>query len=1231
MVNLKTCPSVTQWQEVLGRPVVGEELDSLTAHLEACEPCTRTMDNLLGDDSMAAALRSHCADDTTPLPQINALIARLRDLRNIDVGRTEPPVAAISANAPAGPAPTYNFLAAARGPNELGWLGSFRILKELGAGGMGMVFLAEDPMLERRVALKVMRPELAKPEQKQRFLREARAAAKVKHDHVVTIYQVGVEGDVPFLAMDLLEGESLDDWLKRGQKASPAVVCRIGREVAEGLAAAHGQGLIHRDIKPGNLWLENLPGEPGASPTRWRVKILDFGLARATQGQEQLTSQGVIVGTPAYASPEQFRGEPEVRSDLFSLGAVLYRLCTGRMPFKGTDVLSIVASVSLDTPMAIREINPDVPPALADLVKQLLAKEPKDRPASARAVADRLAAVERDLSQSSRFSEPSRTLEPSQASELTQAASLPLGSGHIPTARRRSAVVLALAACFAVLLGGIIYVQTDNGTFEIKTFDPNVKVTVEQDGKHIGILDEKSQQQLSVRAGKYTLKLVGGDREDLELIVEQGVDPVTLKRGQKVIATVQRRERPMVAKSSFPPLDPVWVDKVQKMPPKHQAQEVAAELKRRNPKFDSKISPSIIMDDAVFEFGFISDFVTDITPLQVLRQLGGVLCMGSELGKGALADLSPLQGLKLTYLLCANTRVADLTPLKGMPLEDLNCNGTNIKDLTPLKGMPLKRLGIGWTAVADVTPLAGMPLLTELMCGGAKITDLSPLRGAPLKYLHCDFEPDRDAAVLRSIRSLIAINGARTDEFWKQHRLSPFPPLDSAWVKKVQSLPPAEQVKEVAAELQRRNPGFDGKVTHGIFNGAVIVLSLQADHVTDITPVRVLSALTALHVYGSVPGKGRLRDLSPLKGMRLTNFMCDSTEVDDLTPLRGMQLTYLFCSRSRVSNLSTLEGMPLQCLFCSTTKVSDLSPLKGLPLSNLDCSETPVRDLSPLRGLPLSFLNISDTGVADLAPLADSRKLGILDCHDTKVRDLSPLRGQPLLYTVRIHASQVDDLTPLKDTPLGLLTCDFKPERDTQVLRSIKSLETINGRPAKDVLDGLVKPIPPLLVAWLTKVQSLPAEEQVKEVTAELKRRNPGFDDAVKPTIENGKVTELEIVTSALTDISPVKALADLRSLACFCHAPMGTGKLADLKPLQGMRLKFLNCERQRIADLSPLKGMPIEQLYCSHTRVEDLGPVKDLPLVSLGVAGTRVADLSPLRGTRVQNLSVAGTPVRDL
>jgi WD40 repeat protein len=314
------------------------------------------------------------------------------------------------------------------------------LLRVLGAGGMGVVFQAEDPQLQRLVALKAILPNQGASESaRERFLREARAAAAIKHDHIVTIYQVGEDGGTPFLAMEFLEGESLEDRLRREGRLPVAEVLRIGREVAEGLAAAHERDLIHRDIKPANIWLESpTPLAPaGRGRKGGRAKILDFGLARAMGTASHLTQEGTIVGTPAYMAPEQTtKQRVDARCDLFSLGCVLYRAATGKMPFEGADLISLVMAVATAEPKPPRDLNPELPSAVCDLIGQLLAKLPAERPASARAVVQAIQAIEQDQT------------------EVLQPGRLPGAQGHAP-AGPRSRRRLWLAAVAAVLLGAV--------------------------------------------------------------------------------------------------------------------------------------------------------------------------------------------------------------------------------------------------------------------------------------------------------------------------------------------------------------------------------------------------------------------------------------------------------------------------------------------------------------------------------------------------------------------------------------------------------------------------------------------------------------------------------------------------------------------------------------------------------------------------------------------------------
>ena len=280
------------------------------------------------------------------------------------------------------------FLQPSPRPDSLGRIGHYEVLELLGKGGFGIVFRAFDDVLQRVVALKVLAPAIAatSPARK-RFLREARSSAQVRHENVVQVYAVE-EQPLPYLVMEFIPGETLQQRLDRTGPLEALDIVRLGRQIAEGLAAAHATGLIHRDIKPGNVLIEG---------GHERVRITDFGLARAAD-DASLTQSGVLAGTPMYMAPEQAKGETlDHRADLFSLGSVLYTVATGRPPFRAATIFAVLKRVGDDTPRPIRELIPEIPQRLANVIAKLHAKKPEDRFQSAREVADVLAEYETQL------------------------------------------------------------------------------------------------------------------------------------------------------------------------------------------------------------------------------------------------------------------------------------------------------------------------------------------------------------------------------------------------------------------------------------------------------------------------------------------------------------------------------------------------------------------------------------------------------------------------------------------------------------------------------------------------------------------------------------------------------------------------------------------------------------------------------------------------------------------
>jgi serine/threonine protein kinase len=289
------------------------------------------------------------------------------------------------------PKESFSFLSAPTAPDELGMIGPYHVLQCIGRGGMGIVFQGFDPKLRRVVAIKVLAPAVAvSPIARKRFEREARSAAAVNHPNVVVIHAVDETHNPPYLVMEFVNGKDLGAKIRTQGMLSIREILRIGAQMAKALAAAHKQGLVHRDLKPANVLLEN-----GVE----RVKVTDFGLARTVDDQS-LTRYGDLTGTPEFMSPEQATpGAPvDCRSDLFSLGSVLYTMCTGSPPFRGDHPLTTMKKICENTQQPIQLKNPDAPEWLCAIVDRLLAKSPADRYQTATEVANvlqnRLAALQ---------------------------------------------------------------------------------------------------------------------------------------------------------------------------------------------------------------------------------------------------------------------------------------------------------------------------------------------------------------------------------------------------------------------------------------------------------------------------------------------------------------------------------------------------------------------------------------------------------------------------------------------------------------------------------------------------------------------------------------------------------------------------------------------------------------------------------------------------------------------
>jgi|GEM_PF-3543250 len=370
MVDHLACPQASRLSALLDATNPARDL---LDHLARCRQCQNALECIAVGES--GWLRSPPARDTAESPHhLMQVLSALKQFPTAADLLTVPPEDL-----------SLDFLAPTDHPEALGAIGPYPVLEVVGRGGMGVVFRALDRALNRIIAVKVLAPQwAANGTARQRFLREARAAAAVAHEHVVNIHAVDESNGLTYLVMEYVPGMSLQERIDRDGPLDAKDIARIALQVAEGLAAAHAQGLVHRDVKPANILLENGVG---------RARLSDFGLARAVDDASS-TQHGTITGTPDYMAPEQAAAQVvDHRADLYSLGSVIYAMSTGRPPFRAPTALGVLHLTATAAPLPIRAVNPDIPPDLEAVALRLLAKSPADRIPTAEAVAAELRAV----------------------------------------------------------------------------------------------------------------------------------------------------------------------------------------------------------------------------------------------------------------------------------------------------------------------------------------------------------------------------------------------------------------------------------------------------------------------------------------------------------------------------------------------------------------------------------------------------------------------------------------------------------------------------------------------------------------------------------------------------------------------------------------------------------------------------------------------------------------------
>lgn len=396
---MKKCPSNEELVELLGGSLGPGRTAEVRAHVSGCDRCQDRLDRLTDSDTLEQWRSSTGPTAGTPDPEgdgpaLARLIAALRasppaavpDFQAAAEGRDDEDVATETdpSSRVEGPAAVdwRPVLGPPARPGDLGTLGPYLVEAELGHGGMGIVLRAFDPALGRRVAIKLLRPDLADTRARRRLVLEARIAAKFRHDHLIDVYAVvDPPGGLPYLVMEYLAGPTLGRLIEPGIGMDFRRAAELVAQASDGLAAAHGAGLIHRDIKPDNIMID---------PDTGRARLMDFGLARDVSGGENLTREDVLAGTPTHMSPEHARGlPPDRQSDVYSLGVTLYECLTGEVPFRGAPHM-VIRQVCEDEPRPPRRLNDRIPRDLETVCQKAMAREPSARYATARELGDDL-------------------------------------------------------------------------------------------------------------------------------------------------------------------------------------------------------------------------------------------------------------------------------------------------------------------------------------------------------------------------------------------------------------------------------------------------------------------------------------------------------------------------------------------------------------------------------------------------------------------------------------------------------------------------------------------------------------------------------------------------------------------------------------------------------------------------------------------------------------------------
>ncbi|MBE7466493.1 MAG: protein kinase [Planctomycetes bacterium] len=1063
------------------------------------------------------------------------------------------------------------------------FIGDYELLAKLGEGGMGAVYKARQRHLDRIIALKVLAPALAgHADYIQRFMREARATARLNHPHIISGIDVGCVDGHYFFAMELVEGETLRQRIEREGPLPEREVMRIGAAIASALAHAHLNGLVHRDVKPDNILIDTT-GTP---------KLADLGLSKGTVDEDaSLTKSGFAVGTPNYMSPEQVEGRRDVdgRADAYALGCTLYHAATGRPPFQGPSAAVVMVmhlKERMEHPQALRE---DLSDECCALLGRLCELDREQRYANLADAAEDMEALSQGLA-------PQR---------LQGAVALPFkpfvkgrGRARVPDRRPSEKVLATSRSRLPAERRGTTGPRRPAGN---------------------GMLAGGVLIGLALLLGGLALWLKGGGTPSAEGAAAVRPEAKTSQAG-KESKTVRESKTAPEAPAPVGIRDPLAA----------KTPVLPAESAAPGP-------PKIIRDPTE---KLLPNPFASIAPVAAPAGPAVPVLLKSPPGSGwmALFNGATLEGWEQTapgaQVVEGAIRLAGKAEIaKPIAMADYEVSG----EFRLLGGD-----GSRWPAVGTIV----MRRVGEGRGTGARCTffkdgdvhfrqqgreDLFTKSGSgrvPMeRWLPFTARIQGERVSLRvngqlliDGRSIFAEpgflsfhgHGGNEDSVWELRNLF-WRPLTSASPPAADPEGPGaardlyRRMRAALVELAQLNPNYDGKFYYEVLPGGAPSLRIEVSRISNIEPLARLSGLKHLGLIADGPERSPLIGLASLSNLALESLHLINTSVADLTPLRGLPLSTLDLTRSRVHNLNPLAGLPLETLILDRNPVTNLEPLAGCrKLRALSLAGSAVQDLKPLRQTMLYSLVLSGT----------------------PVRDLSPLARQPLCYVRLDDCAEIKDFSPLNAVRLRTLWLD-RPEQHVDWLarhttlqrigtadRSIERGEFLRQCGRSDEA-GPAAAAATFDLAWVAATAPLPLDQALPAIGAKLLALNPAFGGGlVADPGRPGQGLGLELHAAGLTDLRPLQALPQLQRLKISgaIRGQEDPAMLSDLSGLRGMKLRELDCSQTRVANLEPLAGMPLRVLKLNATQVQDVSALREMPLEELTLDGAPVRSLEPLR-----------------